>query len=133
MRREPCAGQRLVEAADVGRISGFRYASTVVVVPRSYSRQIGATSCDSDTGTPGRSSASSVARLQLVLRVQVAEQVADGHGDAGVLRHRLEQHGPQRLAVEGLDRPRPSSSSRSGAPMQSRRRTIGVGFFQLKS
>ena len=33
--------------------SGFVKASTVTVVPRSYSRQIGATSCDSDTGSSG--------------------------------------------------------------------------------
>ena len=127
-------GERLVEGRRrSASSSGFRYASTIAVVPRSYSRQIGATSCESDTGTPGPRSRERIARRELVLGVEVREQVADGDGD--VLRPPARPRAARLASASrssGLDHP-PSSSSRSATPRQSRRRTSGMGLRQLKS
>ena len=56
----------------------------MTVLPRSYSRQIGATWCDRETGTPGKRCVQEVAQPQLMGRVDVGEEEADGDGDVAL-------------------------------------------------
>ena len=62
------------------------YASTAVVVPRSYSRQIGATSCESETGRSGKRSRSRsrVARSCSGFRYENSRHTATATGPSAV-------------------------------------------------
>ena len=109
----------------------------MTVLPRSYSRQIGATWWESETGTAGKRSRRNVAHPQLVGRVDVGEEEADGDRD---VRLRVVRDARARLrvarsssasSVSGIS-DRPWKSRRSATPRQLRRSTSGSGFVHFR-
>ena len=105
----------------------------MTVLPRSYSRQIGATWCESETGTSGKRSRRN-SRARLVGGVDVGEEEADGDSDGpsalAASRSATRSASPSRSS--GSSTP-PSSSSRSATPQAVAALHSGLGLRQWKS
>ena len=54
--------------------SGLTAASAIVVLARSYSLHIGATSCDAEIGIPGNASVQRLSNARLVVRPHIGEK-----------------------------------------------------------